>query len=102
MRAYEWGPGRVVVPSNQWFHQHFNSGARPSRYLALRWNNWRFRFMRMTDGDGSTYTDIKKGGGQIEFEDEDPGIHREFEAGLAKAGAQCRMGAYHPRCTHKG
>ena len=100
-RRVDWKPGSVVVPPNQWFHQHFNSGAQPARYLALRWNNWRFRFMRMTDGDGSTYTDIKKGGGQIEFEDEDPGIHREFEAGLAKVGARCRMGAYHPHCTEK-
>lgn len=100
-RRVDWGPGSVVVPPNQWFHQHFNAGARPARYLALRWNNWRFRFMRMTDGEGSTYTDIKKGGGQIEFEDEDPAIHREFEAAIAQEGAQCRMGSYHPRCTQK-
>ncbi len=44
--------------------------------------------MRMTDGEGSTYTSVKKGGGQIEFEDEDPEIHRQFEAALAKVGAQ--------------
>ncbi len=95
----DWKPGSVVVPPNQWFHQHFNSGAEPARYLALRWNNWRFRFMRMTEGDGSTYTSVKLGGGQIEFEDEDPEIHRDFEAALARAGAACRMGNFQPFCT---
>jgi mannose-6-phosphate isomerase-like protein (cupin superfamily) len=100
-RRVDWRPGSVVVPPNQWFHQHFNSGAAPARYLALRWGSWRFRFMRMTDGDGSTYTSVKLGGGQIEFEDEDPDIHREFEATIAKAGAACRMGGYHPFCAQK-
>jgi len=90
----------VVVPPDRWFHQHFNSGANPARYLALRWNNWRFRFFRMTD-EGSTYTSVKKGGGQIEFEDEDFAIHQDFEAAMKTAGAKCAMGSYHPHCTYK-
>ncbi|HWO40343.1 MAG TPA: ethanolamine ammonia lyase-activating protein [Candidatus Eisenbacteria bacterium] len=97
----DWKPGSVVVPPDQWFHQHFNSGAKPSRYLALRWGSWRFRFMRVQDSEGSTYTSVKQGGGQIEFEDEDPAIHRDFEAAMKKVGASCQMGAYHPRCTER-
>ena len=90
----------MVVPPDQWFHQHFNSGANPARYLALRWNNWRYRFMRATDGEGGTYTSLKLGGNQIEFEDEDPQIHRDFEAAMKLAGAKCNM-PYHPGCTQK-
>ncbi len=93
-----WKSGSVVVPPNQWFHQHFNSGAEPARYLALRWNNWRYRFARMGTEEGSTYKSLKEGGAQIEFEDEDPAIHREFEAALAQAGAACQMGSFHPFC----
>jgi mannose-6-phosphate isomerase-like protein (cupin superfamily) len=100
-RRVDWKPGSVVVPPNQWFHQHFNGGATPARYLALRWNNWRYRFFRLTDSEGSTYTSVKKGGGQIEFEDEDPRIHQDFEAEIGRAGAVCRMGSYHPLCTEK-
>jgi mannose-6-phosphate isomerase-like protein (cupin superfamily) len=100
-KRVDWKPGSVVVPPNQWFHQHFNSGAEPARYLALRWNNWRFRFMRLTDSEGSTYTSVKEGGGQIEYEDEDRKIHQEFEAAVAKAGATCRMGSCHPFCNQK-
>ncbi len=45
--------------------------------------------------------DVKKGGSQIECDDEEPKIHQEFEEAVAKAGAICRMGTYHPFCTHK-
>ena len=97
----DWKPGSVVVPPDQWFHQHLNAGAKPARYLALRWGSWRFRFMRVQDSEGSTYTSVKQGGGQIEFEDEDPSVHRDFEAAMKKAGAACQMGSYHPLCTEK-
>jgi len=53
----------------------------------------------MQDGEGSTFTSVKQAGGQIEFEDEDPAVHRDFEAAMAKVGAKCAMGSYHPRCT---
>jgi quercetin dioxygenase-like cupin family protein len=99
-RRVDWKPGSVVVPPNQWFHQHFNGGATRARYLALRWNNWRFKFFRLND-EGSTYTSVKKGGAQIEFEDEDRRIHAAFEAQIKRAGAQCQMGDYHPFCTYK-
>jgi len=55
--------------------------------------------MRMQDGEGATYASVKQGGGQIEFEDEDPSIHRDFEAAMKAAGATYQMGSYHPGCT---
>jgi len=33
------------------------------------------------------------------FEDEDPTIHAEFEAELAKNGAKCEMADVSPFCT---
>jgi hypothetical protein len=99
----DWRPGSVVVPPMLWFHQHFNSGAAPARYLAFRWNGWRYKFVRMGDSDGSSYTSVKEGGHQIEYEDEESTIHQQFESTIAKAGAACQMHTYgHPLCTRRG
>jgi mannose-6-phosphate isomerase-like protein (cupin superfamily) len=94
----DWKPGSVIVPPNQWYHQHFNSGAEPARYLALRWNSWRYRFAVFHD-DTLIDKNVKEGGSQIEYGDEDPKIHQTFEEALAKAGARCRMGAAVPWCA---
>ena len=88
--ACRWGPGSLIVPPELWLHMHLNFGAEPARYLALRWNNWHFPFVRMVEG--SRRESIKLGGTQLEYEDEDPKIHAEFEAALFEAGATCRMG----------
>jgi len=93
----DWRPGSVIVPPQLWFHQHFNSSAEPTRYLALRWNNWRYPFVKMVEGSRSK--SVKEGGTQLEYEDEDPEIHRLFEAEMGRAGASCRMKGRHPFCT---
>jgi len=99
---FDWKPGSVVVPPDLWWHQHFNAGATRARYLAIRWNSWRYKsVMHPNRPTTSSFTSVKKGGAQIEFEDEDPNIHREFEAALKLAGARCAMGAYHPHCTER-
>ena len=85
--------GMVIVPADATFHQHFNTGAEPARYLALRGD----------DGQpgawGESNVSIKEGGMQIEYEDEDPEIHKYFESELAKHGASCHMGSFIPYCT---
>ncbi len=96
----DWKPGSVVVPPNKWFHQHFNSGAEPARYLALRWNSWRYRFVAVSD-DTPVDVSVKQGGAQIEYDDEDREIHEIFEAVLAKVGAPCHMGSMVPWCTQQ-
>lgn len=99
-KRVDWKPGSVVVPPDLWFHQHFNAGAEPARYLALRWNNWRFKSI-MKGEQTSTFTSVKDGGWQIPFEDEDPAVHRDFLAALDKAGAECQMCDYFPNCPKK-
>jgi hypothetical protein len=97
----DWGPGSIVVPPNLWFHQHFNSGDIPARYLALRWGSNRYQFRPDGAGEarGGTETSTREGGNQIEYEDEDPEIHQLFEAELKRSGAECRMKSMVPGCT---
>ncbi len=74
-----WGEASVFVPPNQWYHQHFNTGTTPARYLAIA------RPGRVFDTDESL--DAR----QIPYTEEDPEIRRRFEAELAKRGIESRM-----------
>jgi quercetin dioxygenase-like cupin family protein len=101
-RKVDWHAGSMVVPPNQWFHQHFNAGAEPARYLALRWGSNRYDMGgAIRSGENTTDVSLKEGGAQIEYPDEDPAIHRLFEGELAKSGAQCRMRSMIAWCTAK-
>lgn len=97
----DWRPGSIVVPPSQWFHQHFNSGNVPARYLALRWGSNRYDFRPDGPGEreGATDTSVKDGGAQIEYADEDPEVHRIFEDELRRSGATCRMKDMVSGCT---
>ena len=85
--------GMVIIPSEGIFHQHFNTGAEPARYLALRAGNG-----TPTNFVGSDVS-VNEGGAQIEYEDEERVIHEIFEAELARHGATCYMKAFIPYCT---
>jgi|SRR5579884_1607001 quercetin dioxygenase-like cupin family protein len=97
----DWRPGAVVVPPEDWFHQHFNTGAAPARYLALRYSGLKYRQpVNARRGEDGGDVSVKEGGWQIEYEDEDASIHQLFESELRRHGAQCQMKGYLPdRCT---
>ena len=85
----------LFVPPDGWFHQHFNTGHDPARYLAATWGGDGKWFMRALGGGGRTHrlgkTSIRKGGNLIEYEDEDPAIREIFEAELRKNGVENHM-----------
>src|SRR5712692_1364441 len=85
----------LFVPPDGWFHQHFNTGRDPARYLAATWGGDGKWFMRALGGGGRTHrlgkTSIRKGGNLIEYEDEDPAIREIFESELRKNGVESRM-----------
>ena len=80
----DWHPGSLFVPPPQWFHQHFNTSPHPVRFVALRWSN-KFSLGSVFGYEGFN-TDVKEGGNQIEWEDQDPEIHELFVKECAKAG----------------
>lgn len=98
----DWGPGSVVVPPELWFHQHFNTGADPARYLALKFSGKKYKHSIGNIGiaEGSSVS-LKEGGWQIEYEDEAPLIHATFESELVKHGAKCGMHGLVANCTAK-
>lgn len=82
-----WQQGSMFVPPNKYFHQHFNLGATPARYLAL---HPPMQFY----GHAEKVEDRKKD--QIEYANEDPQVRAYFEAELAKRGlaSQIPQAAY--------
>ncbi|HEY8134098.1 MAG TPA: ethanolamine ammonia lyase-activating protein [Thermoanaerobaculia bacterium] len=87
--------GSLFVPPDGWFHQHFNTGQDPARYLAATWGGDGKWFMQALGGGGRTHrlgkTSIRKGGNLIEYDDEDPAIREIFNAELRKNGVESRM-----------
>ena len=86
-RKVDWKPGSVVVPPERWFHQHFNTGTRPARYLALRWGSKRYPVFRDWGIDKS----VRDGGDQIEYDDESAFVRTAFEEALRESGAVSQM-----------
>jgi mannose-6-phosphate isomerase-like protein (cupin superfamily) len=89
----DWKHGTVFAPPDAMFHQHFNTGASPARYLATAYGSLRYPF---TEGKraalfGGVSTSVKKGGNQIEYADQDPRVHELFKREAAKNGVAVRM-----------
>jgi quercetin dioxygenase-like cupin family protein len=91
IKRFDWRDGSIIVPPERWFHQHFNTGSTPARYLALRWGSR--KFPRPMGQNYGTDESVKTGGDQIEYADEDPQIRRLFQQELTKVGVTCRMDA---------
>jgi hypothetical protein len=77
-----WHEASMLVPPEKWFHQHFNLGAAPARYLALHPS-------RQFAGYGETVEDRARD--QIEYTAEAPWIRQHFEEELAKRGLATKM-----------
>jgi hypothetical protein len=77
-----WHEASLFVPPNRWFHQHFNIGGAPARYLAIH-------PPRGLNGISEKVEDRAKD--QIEYPDEDPMIRKKFESALAQKGLQSVM-----------
>jgi hypothetical protein len=90
----QWKAGSVYCPPGDWFHQHFNTEAKPARHLALRYGSrihpLGFKIADKRSEDG-VYIDVKKGGTLIEYADEDPYIRKHYEEELKKSGVTCEM-----------
>ncbi len=89
IQRYDWQVGSMFGPKEMWFHQHFNVGKEPAKYLAL--HGRQSQKHRSGLRDWKRDKSVKEGGDQIEYEDEDPMIREMFEAELAKRGVQCQM-----------
>ena len=85
---YEWGPGTLIVPPNMWYHQHFNTGTEPARYLAFKHE---VVSIRNAQGVPKAWISQRIGGDQIDYADETPVVRKLFADELARNGLQPKM-----------
>jgi oxalate decarboxylase/phosphoglucose isomerase-like protein (cupin superfamily) len=88
IRQYDWQEGSMIIPPDRWWHQHFNTGNTPARYLALK----PFGLSQRTkDGVSKGWISKRIGGNQIDYADETDAVRRTFEEALKQSGAVNRM-----------
>jgi oxalate decarboxylase/phosphoglucose isomerase-like protein (cupin superfamily) len=89
-RRYEWQPGTLIVPPNMWYHQHFNTGTTPARYLAFKHE---VVSIRNAQGVPKAWISQRVGGDQIDYADESPVVRDTFAKALAENGLEPQMDA---------
>jgi mannose-6-phosphate isomerase-like protein (cupin superfamily) len=89
IQRYDWKAGSMVVPPEMWWHQHFNVGREPATYLAIHGRISKKH--RSGPKRWQSDIDVKKGGDQIEYEDQNPYITKLFEEETAKRGVENLM-----------
>jgi mannose-6-phosphate isomerase-like protein (cupin superfamily) len=93
----EWRHGMLFAPPDQMFHQHFDTSQEPARYLAVGLGSKRYPVvLRRRAGSENNRSDvsIKKGGRQVEYEDQDPRIHPLWLQEITKTGVASKMGDF--------
>lgn len=80
----------MFVPPIQWWHQHFIHGAEPARYLPLKPCDVKYKVEALKH----TGEDVKRGGAQLEYEDQGPEIHQIVMQECDKSGARVDMAQF--------
>ena len=91
IKRYDWQDGSVFTPPAMMWHQHFNTGAEGARYLPPRLGGIKYSLGEGFGDITKVDKDVKAGGNQIEYYDEDSTIRKMFEEELAKSGTYSRM-----------
>jgi hypothetical protein len=93
-KEFPWKHGFMYTPPFWMFHQHFNTSGQPARYLACSLGSRRYPFisLRKRSAEGAGTVSIQQGGRQIEFEDQDPRIHKKWLDAIRKTGVESEMG----------
>lgn len=89
-KRYEWQPGSMIVPPNLWYHQHFNTGTTPARYLAFKYEGVA---IRNAQGVPKAWISQRIGGDQIDYADESQEVRTMFADALAEKGLKPQMDA---------
>lgn len=94
---YEWKFGFLFAPPDNMFHQQFNTGPNPARYLAMLFGTKRYPIIEERRANSTaqrTDVSVKEGGRQIEYKDQDPRVHAMWLKEMRANGVASQMGKY--------
>jgi uncharacterized RmlC-like cupin family protein len=93
-KQFPWRHGFMYTPPFWMFHQHFNTCPKPARYVACSLGSRRYPFisLRRKSAEGGGAISVQQGGRQIEYEDQDPRIHRKWLEAMKETGVKSEMG----------
>lgn len=89
----DWRHGIVYAPPGMAFHQHFNAGAKPARYLDMQFGSLHhplLRSRRAAYGDTAVYA---AGNATIPYAEQDPRIHKLWLNAIAGKSVTPRIRA---------
>jgi quercetin dioxygenase-like cupin family protein len=103
-KRIDWRHGFAFPPGDQQFHQHFTTSAVPARYFAVGMGSLRYpltearrrEFIGKGGKKQAMSLDVKEGGDQIEYEDQDPRIHPMWLEAMRERGLEPRMEKFFP------
>lgn len=84
----EWRRNVLFHYDTDWFHQHFNTGSEPSRYLAIYAGSSKYPGLGYFRGREGVSVDLEDGGRQVSFEMESNEVFSLFEDALSRTGVQ--------------
>jgi len=76
-QRFDWHEGTIISPAAGTFHQHYNTGSEPCRFVALH--------------ASTAVQREERGVEQIDFVDEDRGIRQMYVEECARVGVEVRM-----------
>ena len=79
---HDWAAGDLVVVDHWQWHQHFNVGDEPGRYLPISYGGFRYPFTKANVAN-VLHRYSERSAIQIEYEDEDPRIRETFDEARA-------------------
>lgn len=93
----DWRHGMAFAPPHHMFHQHFDTSLQPARYLAVGFGSKRYPVVQLRRAgmeNNRSDLSIKKGGRQVEYEDQDPRVHELWLREIGKTGVPSQMGKH--------
>ena len=88
----------MIVPPNMWFHQHFNTGPTPARYLAFKHE---VVSIRNAQGVPKAWISRRIGGDQIDYADETPLVRDIFATSSPRHGIEPKMDEAYKRNSRR-